>query len=41
MICCKDLLLKALMLGLLLFVVVESLSYWTPEIKKLLAWRPF
>ncbi|WP_157751022.1 hypothetical protein [Janthinobacterium svalbardensis] len=40
MIWCRDLLLRALMLALLLFVVGESLSYWTPEIKKLLAWRP-
>ena len=29
------------MLAMLLFVVGESLSYWTPELKKLLAWRPF
>ncbi len=29
------------MLGMLLFVVGESLSYWMPEIRKLLAWRPF
>ncbi|MFA6072046.1 hypothetical protein CLU93_5254 [Janthinobacterium sp. 35] len=41
MICCRDLLLRALMLAMLLFVVGESLSYWTPELKKLLAWRPF
>lgn len=41
MIWCRDLLLRALMLGMLLFVVGESLSYWTPELKKLLAWRPF
>ena len=41
MICCRDLLLRALMLALLLFVVGESLSYWTPDLKKLLAWRPF
>ena len=41
MIWCRDLLLRLLMLGMLLFVVGESLSYWTPEIRKLLAWRPF
>ena len=41
MICCRDFLLRALMLAILLFVVGESLSYWTPELKKLLAWRPF
>ncbi|WP_257786887.1 MULTISPECIES: hypothetical protein [unclassified Janthinobacterium] len=40
MIVCRDLLLRAFMLGMLLFVVGESLSYWTPEVKKLLAWRP-
>ena len=37
----RDLLLRALMLGMLIFVVGESLSYWAPDIKKLLAWRPF
>lgn len=36
----RDLLLRALMLGMLIFVVGESLSYWTPDIKKLLGWRP-
>ncbi|OEZ90450.1 hypothetical protein JAB9_52250 [Janthinobacterium sp. HH107] len=41
MIWCRDLLLRAFMLGMLLFVVGESLSYWAPEIRKLLAWRPF
>lgn len=40
MIWSRDLLLKAFMLGMLIFVVGESLSYWTPDIKKLLAWRP-
>lgn len=40
MIWSRDLLLKAFMLGMLVFVVGESLSYWTPDIKKLLAWRP-
>ena len=41
MIWCRDLLLRALMLAMLLCVVGASLSYWTPELKKLLAWRPF
>jgi hypothetical protein len=41
MIRCRDFLLRALMLAILLFVVGESLSYWTPEIRKLMAWRPF
>ena len=41
MIWCRDFLLRALMLGMLLFVVGESLSYWTPELKKLLVWRIF
>ncbi|WP_257572910.1 hypothetical protein [Janthinobacterium sp. UMAB-56] len=41
MIWLRDLLLRAFMLGMLLFVVAESLSYWAPDIKKLLAWRPF
>jgi hypothetical protein len=40
MIWCRDLLLKAFMLGMLIFVVGESLSYWVPDIKKVLAWRP-
>ncbi|WP_264372888.1 hypothetical protein [Janthinobacterium sp. FT14W] len=38
MIWCRDLLLKALMLGMLIFIVGESLSYWIPDIKKLLLW---
>ncbi|PMQ07101.1 hypothetical protein JaAD80_28075 [Janthinobacterium sp. AD80] len=37
MICYRDLLLKAFMLGMLIFVVGESLSYWVPDIKRLLA----
>ena len=41
MIRCRDFLLRALMLAILLFVVGESLSYWAPEIRKLMAWRPF
>lgn len=41
MIWCRDLLLKAIMLALLLFVVGDSLSYWAPEIRKLISWRPF
>jgi|GEM_PF-3382205 len=38
MICYRDLLLKALMLGMLIFIVGESLSYWIPDVKKLLLW---